>query len=134
MNPTDPTVRPGRAPRWWLALVLVLALAAGCSGKKPPPPADPEVAKQALQDALEAWKGGAKPDALAARSPAIYFNDPQFKKGRRLLKYEVEAGSEKPHGASLRYTVLLTLAGGGAPSKTVYQIDTAPKVVIVPAD
>lgn len=136
MKRTDPTVRrarpPGRRPA--LVLVLVLALAAGCSGNKPPPPADPGVAKQALQDALEAWKRGDKPEALQSRSPAIYLNDPQFKKGTKLVKYEVEAGSEKPHGAALLYTVHLTFEGGRQPSKMVYQIDTAPVIVIAPAD
>jgi hypothetical protein len=110
--------------------------ATGCSGRKLPPAADPGRAKEALHEALEAWKKGASRDDLKSRTPPIYFNEPQWKQGTRLLKFEVEAGSEKPHGQALRYTVVLSLHTGSKETtrKVVYQINTDPQVVIVPAD
>jgi hypothetical protein len=74
---------------------------------------------------------------LQASTPCIYFNDPQWHNGRRLVDYRVQAGGETRHGRGLRCLVVLSLADGrGQPvqRRVVYQIDTGPKVVIVPVD
>jgi hypothetical protein len=115
-------------------LALLLALPAGC-GQRPPPEADPDKAREALNTALDAWKKGEKPEALQGRSPAIYFNEPQWYEGRKLLDYKVEDGPGQTKGRSIRYSVVLSLEGGTkAQRKVVYQIDTSPRIVIVPAD
>jgi hypothetical protein len=117
-------------------VALLLAVAAGC-GQRVPPDADPEVARTSLQTALDAWKGGDRPEALHGRSPPIYLNDPQWHAGSRLLDYQIDPGSEVRRGRGVRFSVVLSLEGKQgkkAQRKVVYQIDTSPSIVIVPAD
>ena len=50
-----------------LALALLLLVAAGCGGSAAARPVDEDTARQALHEALEAWKGGEAHDALSKR-------------------------------------------------------------------
>src|SRR5205823_646114 len=86
------------------ALALALAVLAGCG----PTTADPAAAGTALRRALDAWKAGESPDALAKASPPLTVVDRQWKKGAKLLAYEV-AGDPTPAGYDLHFAVTLTV-------------------------
>jgi hypothetical protein len=110
---------------------LILVAAAGC-GQGLPPAADPGRARAALQTSLEAWKAGQSPDALRARSPAIYFNDDAWKADARLADYAIQ--SEAANGQGWRCDVQMTVQSGDRPPRdrfASYQIDTDPAIVIV---
>ena len=113
----------------WLPLVAVLA--AGCGSGSLPPAADPDLARQTLTTALDAWKAGETAESLAARQPPLFFND--LKADHALLAYTIADGHEV-YGQSVRLSATLTLKlPGGATKerKVVYLIDTAPALVVV---
>src|SRR5262245_62107935 len=74
--------------------LLLCAGLLGCGGGSLPEQASPERAKQALRNALDAWQKDEPLEALAERTPAIYFNDHRARDGMRLLSYELEDGHE----------------------------------------
>jgi hypothetical protein len=118
-----------------LLLILLPALAPGC-GPAPPRPADPDVARQVLRTALDAWQKGDPADSLKAGQPPIYVNDTDWKAGVRLTGYEVK-GDGTFYGAQYRCSVVLSVepGKGGRSDKTVkYLIDTQPRLVIVRDD
>ena len=131
MKPLWRAARPGR-----LLLALLPVLALGCGGARPPEPADPDQAREALRAALDAWRKGEPPDALKGRQPPIYVNDADWQAGHRLAGYELK-GDGKYYGAQFRCSVVLSLElGKGKRSDKVvkYLIDTHPRVVIVRDD
>jgi predicted small lipoprotein YifL len=114
---------------WLMAAAMVCV--AGC-GKKAPAPANPDTARQALTEALDTWVQGGSADALAKLTPPIYFNDPQWKAGKRLKHYQIKGGLEE-FGRQLRCTVSLALEDeeGKTEERDVpYQIDTHEVIVI----
>jgi hypothetical protein len=114
---------------------LVLALV-GCSDSKPlPMAASPESARPALQAALEAWKANQTPADLRNQSPPVYFNDADFRRGRKLTDYRIESDG-KPVGTGLRYEVTLTLQIGTKPTtrKLAYRVATQPTISIFRED
>jgi hypothetical protein len=111
--------------------VAALLLAAGC-GKPLPPAADAQRARAALETALQAWQKGEPPEALQRADPAIHVNDPAWRSGQRLVKYQIE--SEQANGLSWRCEVLLTLRKGNGAAReqrALYCIDTDPALVVV---
>jgi hypothetical protein len=115
-------------PRFFCLLLLGVA---GCSGPQPTA-ADPARAKAALQTALDAWKNGDSEDSLKQRQPAVYVNEPTWRAGHQLVKYQID--SEQQNGLSWRYEVLLTVqAGKGQPKQqqALYSVDTDPALVVV---
>jgi hypothetical protein len=114
----------------WRFLVLILLCAAGC-GDPSPPVANPQHARVALETALNAWQKGETTESLKTGSPAIHFNDPDWRSKKKLVKYEIE--SEHAHGNSWHCDVLLTIQdGAGATQQKVgYIIDTDPTLVVV---
>jgi hypothetical protein len=115
-----------------LLLVGVLALASGCGGT--PAAADPDQARQTLIAALDAWKSGEAPDALAARSPAIHVSDADWNAGATLTSYEAD-NSAQPAGYDLSFSVVLELKGPKAKAPTrcnaVYVVTTHPKALVL---
>jgi hypothetical protein len=118
-----------------LLLVGALALASGCGGT--PGAADPDQARRTLIAALDAWKSGETPDALAARSPAIHVSDTDWNSGATLTSYEA-ADSGLPAGYDLSFSVVLELKGPKAKaptkSKAVYVVSTHPKALVLRQD
>ena len=116
-------------------LLPLLALAlAGCGGE--PPPLDmattPEKSREVLVAALDAWKAGATPKELTARTPAVYLNDDSFARGVKLTDYKIE-GEPKTFGTGLSYVLTLTLQDGAKPAaarKLAYRVVTRPNVSI----
>jgi hypothetical protein len=119
-----------RAP----GLLLLAALAAGCS-KGPPPPADPAASRDALRAALDAWKGGDAPEALKARKPPVYVSDTDWRAGRRLIDYRVADGDEA-YGGQRRCGVTLMLDVGGRAIRkaAVYAVETSPALTVTRED
>lgn len=112
-------------------LWLLLVCAVGCGGKLPPE-ADSDRARNALQTALETWKGGEKVESLQKRQPAIYFNDELWRAERQLVDFAIGDGSR--NGMGWRCEVKLTTKDAMNQSvshQILYQIDTDPVIVIV---
>jgi hypothetical protein len=82
---------------------------AGC-GSGPPRPADPSMARQALERALSAWKEGKSADSLKGESPPIVVSDHAWRNGARLIKYEIAPG-DRGAGADRSFQVVLWLEG-----------------------
>lgn len=119
---------------------LILAgLVLGCGG--PPPQADPDRAAAALRDALEAWKTGETPAALAAREPAIVVIDHKWQAGYKLIAFTAVDPAGRPHGVEQRFEVELSLVPspaakrpGPAPKPVkeiaIYTVGTDPKLTV----
>jgi hypothetical protein len=116
-----------------LTLALALALAAaGCGA----PSADPVDGRKALQTALDAWKAGETPKALAVRTPAITVSDGDWAAGLALQGYKAD-DEGKLVGADLNYKVVLELKNrkGKVTSKTaVYAVSTHPQLLVLRQD
>src|ERR1700730_5531015 len=90
----------------WIACAVLVCLH-GC-GKKLPDPADPNAGRDALTLALNTWVKGGSQDELQKNTPAIYFNEPEWQAGKRLVRYEIK-GELEPFGRQLRANVFLSL-------------------------
>jgi hypothetical protein len=113
------------------AAILATAAIVGCGGAEPTV-ADPQRAKAALQTALDAWRQGETESSLQQASPAIHVNDPEWRAGKQLVEYRIEA--EQPMGYSYRYDVVLTVKASQAQPKqqqVSYTVDTDPALVVV---
>src|SRR5262245_29846776 len=88
----------------WIACAVLMAMT-GC-GKKLPDPADPNAGREALTLALNTWKNGGSQEELQNRNPAVYFNEPEWQAGKKLVRYEIK-GQLEPFGRQLRANVLL---------------------------
>ncbi|WP_435008611.1 hypothetical protein P12x_005820 [Tundrisphaera lichenicola] len=99
-------------------------------------PSDPNEGRKALQAALEAWKGGEKPESLSAQTPSIHVADGDWASGHRLLDYRaVDEG--RLVGSDLNYTVALELKGprGKVIKKdAVYAVTTDPQLMVLRQD
>jgi hypothetical protein len=116
-------------------LALALLATSGCGESGPPRPADPDEARTALCAALDAWKVGRPPDALAGSRPPVFVRDHDWQAGLYLHDYEVTAG--EPRGGAYRCSVRLTLRGqNGKPySKTgFYGVGTSPARTVIRED
>ena len=106
------------------------ALLLGC-GQKIDEPVDPGQATEVLNTAFDAWKQGTGHGELARRQPPIYFTEPEWEAGKKLLKYEI--GPVTLTGRQGRCSVKLTLQDGAGKvtERTIgYQVDTTPNMVI----
>jgi len=111
--------------------VLICLFEAGCGGKLPDP-ADANVGKDALVLALDTWVKNGSREELQNGKPPIYFNEPEWQAGTRLIRYEIK-GDLTPFGRQLRANVLLSLQDKNGAKKDVtipYQVDTHEVVVI----
>jgi hypothetical protein len=118
-----------RPSRFFLFGGLV-ALLLGCE-KKLDDPVEPGEATEVLDTAFGAWKQGAAHGELARRRPPIYFKEPEWEAGKKLLKYEL--GPVTLTGRQGRCSVKLTLQdnAGKVTDRTIgYQVDTTPNMVI----
>lgn len=114
----------------WIACAGMMAVT-GC-GNKLPDPADPNAGREALTLALNTWKNGGSQEELQNRKPAVYFNEPEWQEGKKLLRYEIK-GQLEPFGRQLRANVLLSVQDKNGATKEMtipYQVDTHEVVVI----
>ena len=131
-------IRIRSASRMLLALVPAshLFVAAGCGGNVAARPVDEDTARQALHEALEAWKGGEPHDALSKRPSPIRVADEDWLAGARLLSYRVEPGDAQI-GTNLTCDVVLTLKGQKgrkAKKRVTYRIGTDPVPMVIRQD
>lgn len=112
-------------------LVLAVALAMSGCGSAAARPADPDLARQALVEALDSWQRGAAHDAAPVRVA-----DEDWLAGARLVSYRV-APSEEAIGAHRRFAVELTLRdarGRAAARKAHYDVSTDPTPAVIRLD
>ena len=96
---------------------------------------DPDEGKKALSAALDAWKAGEKPNALAQRTPPIHVTDGDWLSGLRLQAYSADDG--KLVGSDVNYQVALELKTpkGQVVKKTaVYAVTTHPQTLVLRQD
>jgi hypothetical protein len=119
-------------PMLVLVLVLLLAMILGGCGQPAAQPSDQGEGRKALQAVLDAWKGGAKPDALAQQVPPIHASDGDWKSGQVLQDYRAD-DEGKLVGSDLNYSVVLELKNpkGKVTKKTaVYTVTTHPQLLV----
>jgi len=112
-----------------LVLGAALAVAAGCA--RPPAPADPVQAREALRAALDAWQKGEPAQSLQHGRPAVIVVDYEWRNGYRLAGYQVEG--DEPFAAGLRCRVALALTdphGRPVRKPAVYTVGTSPVVTV----
>jgi len=116
--------------------LLVLGAGIGCGlgcGQSTPSPSDPAIAREMLKNALDAWKQGDSLEAYKQTAPAVTVVDRYWKKGTKLLDYEL-GNDSVPSGYDVRFSAKLTVldAGGKASTqKPTYNVCTTPALVIV---
>ena len=118
-----------RCCRALLAAAMGCVSLVGCGTKNLP--AEPDLAKQSLEAALNSWKQGEQPAALDQRTPAITMGDLAWKEGRKLSDYRL-LGEAKNDGYNLHYPVELTFAdaGGASVEQVDYIVGTSPAITI----
>lgn len=125
------------SPRRFLGLAGALILAIGSVGcEQSATPSDHNEGRKALQVALDAWKGGEKPDGLAQRSPSIHVSDVDWKSGLLLQSYQAD-DQGKLVGADLNYSVVLELKnakGKVTKKQAVYAVATHPQLLVLRQD
>jgi hypothetical protein len=119
--------RRGAALRAAAALACVFV--SGCEHKNLP--VTPDLAKQSLEAALESWKRGESPEALAARTPPVTVGDFAWREGRKLTDFRV-VGEPRNAGFNVSIDVELTFgdAKGAAAEQATYVVGTDPTITI----
>ncbi len=115
----------------WVGTVALL-LSSGCGPGGHPPPADAAQARAALLAALDCWKAGERPEALARQSPAIHVKDMDWDGGFRLVAYRADADGRLV-GYDMNYPVVLELKspkGTAVKKNAVYTVATRAEVYI----
>ena len=116
-----------------LAIGLFAASAlAGCGDTSTPTAANTDQARKTLDSALTAWTQGQTVEAVKGASPSILVEDPKWKKGATLKKFEVK-GDGKPSGAERVFAVKLTLADSAGKETTEdvdYRVGTSPILTV----
>ena len=119
------------ALRLVMGLIAVPVLA-GCGGNAAPVAADGDQARKTLDSALTSWAQGQTVEAMKAASPSILVEDPKWKAGATLKKYEVK-GDGRPSGAERVFSVKLTLSDAQGKEKVEnvdYRVGTNPILTV----
>jgi hypothetical protein len=97
--------------RWFLAL-LAVTICPSCGTAQPEAPPsllpDPQLARQALQDALEEWRTSPLADTTSPSRKSMIFVDQQRRPGQKLREFAVLGDSVVDN--CRRYVVRLSLA------------------------
>lgn len=120
----------------FLLALIVVAVGCGKGDMAPPAESDPAQAKQALTQALDAWRAGSKPESLRQASPSVIVSDEEWAGGAQLTSYQIQ-GEGKKFGPSIRINATLEVRGanGQAERKTaLYQIATNPVITVNRSD
>ena len=122
--------------RCLLLLMFVVLVGCGPGDVRPPAPSDPDQAKQALTQALDAWRTGETPESLRKSQPAVIVSDEDWLRGEKLVSYAIQ-GDGKKHGNSIRFIATLELraANGSVQRKhALYHVGTEPVLTVVRSD
>lgn len=115
------------APLW-----LAFGAFVGCGGGGPPVAAPEDQAREVLNQALSSWQRGDSLEDLKQATPSIVASDPQWSRGAKLSKFEVQ-GDGKPAGAERVFTVTLWLAqdqGEEVTESVDYKVGTNPILTV----
>src|SRR3954468_11688233 len=115
-----------------LVVLIMIAMPFGCGG---PRPADPDLAKETLSIALDAWRDGRSLDEVTGGSPSITVADPAWKAGYKLSSYQV-SDAMKGAGFDLKIPVELSLQdpkGKIVKEKVKYTVSTEPSRTVIRA-
>ena len=103
--------RPIRRVGWFIG-VLAVIVCAGCGTRQPDAPRsllpDPQIARRALEDALEEWRASPSTDTTSASRKSMIFVDQQRRPGQKLREFAVLGDSVVDN--CRRYVVRLSLA------------------------
>jgi hypothetical protein len=108
--------------RFFVPLALFASLA-GCGGHPTVESFHPheDLAREALDTALTAWKNGLeKPGLIDSEEPAVQLVDPAWAAGTKLTSYEVVA--ELPGQTPPAFTVKLTLEGAASAEEMTFYV------------
>ena len=128
---TTPLIQ-SRTRRSLLAGLLGLAALCGCESTAAPTPADQDLARKTLDQALSGWQKGETVEGMKRASPSILVSDPKWAKGVALKKFEV-AGDGQAAGAERVFAVTLYLAdadGKEATESVSYKVGTHPILTV----
>ncbi len=112
------------------ATLLLLAVPLGCGGLEP---TDPDMARETLSLALDAWRDGRSLDDVTNGSPPITVADPAWKAGYKLSSYQV-AETAKAAGFDLKIPVQLSLQdpnGKVVQEKVRYTVSVQPSRTVI---
>jgi len=117
-----------------IAFLLVwsglLALQFGC-GQTLEKPVDPAQASEVVKTAFDAWKQGESYGSLKQRQPPLYFNEPEWEAGKKLVSYEVGPVTLTGRQGRCSVKVKLEDKNGKVTERTIgYQVETTPAQVI----
>ena len=122
--------------RTLLFMLMVACVGCGPGNVRPPAPSDRDKAKQALTQALDAWRSGETSESLRKVQPAVIVSDEDWLRGEKLVSYALQ-GDGKKHGNSLRFLATLELrtANGSLQRKNaLYHVGTEPVLTVVRSD
>ncbi|HZV03687.1 MAG TPA: hypothetical protein VE999_01225 [Gemmataceae bacterium] len=114
--------------RWVFGVTLVFLV--GCGS----PSARLEEAKEYVQQALEVWKKGGKPDELNSLTPPIDFHEAMWNAGEKLVSFEVGAVRYIDKAKVVRCETRLTVRNRKGKERTeavVYDVTLGSPVKIV---
>ena len=115
-----------------LAALFMIAMPVGCGGLEP---TDPDLARETLSIALDAWRDGRSVDEVNGGSPPITVADPAWKAGYKLSSYQV-AEATKTAGFDLKIPVELSLQdpkGKTVKEKVKYTVSVQPSRTVIRA-
>lgn len=117
--------------RFGFACIFLTALCTGCSQSGRSYSLDEELARSAVQDALQAWVDGQTPEDL---QPSIIMGDQGWLNGRKLSSFEILTDEETTDGSNLYIRVKRKFIGetGTSDSKVTYIVGTSPSITIFP--
>jgi hypothetical protein len=103
-----------------LGLLLIVLIASGCGtgGGAAAPSAD--LARQALEKSLTAWKEGKQPGMIEGTNPSVQAVDSKWLNGQKLSSFEIV--KEEPAETERRFAVKLTHGAAGAPEEVNYMV------------
>ncbi|WZO98359.1 hypothetical protein EP7_005420 [Isosphaeraceae bacterium EP7] len=116
-----------------LALVFLVGTA-GCGQNASP--SDPVEGRTLLLAALEAWKGGEKPETLTSQDPPLHVADGDWMSGLRLVNFRA-AEEGRLIGTDVNYDVVLEMKnprGKSIRRDAVYAVTTHPQRLVLRQD
>jgi hypothetical protein len=114
------------------AALILLAVPLGCGKLEP---TDPDMARETLTLALDAWRDGRTVDEVTNGNPPITVADPAWKAGLKLSSYQI-ADATKTAGFDLKIPVELSLLdqkGKATREKVKYTVSVQPARTVIHA-
>lgn len=128
------SVSPANSRRTIQTLAILLASCGlwGCEEGYKPPVLDAPKARATVTAVLDHWKSGKKPELLQRMDPPVVFNDADWAKGVKLVKYELDGEGVEKEGCLFTKVKLTLQPGSGGPkeSTVTYIVGTSPALTM----